>query len=37
MDMAEILEAKAEQERKKKASVKQPVNMSQPEVVAVNL
>lgn len=37
MEMAEILEAKAEQERKEKASVERPVNMSQPEVVAVNL
>jgi len=26
-----------EQERKEKASVKQPVNMSQPEAVAVNM
>jgi len=37
MDMTEFREAKAEQERKETASVKQPVNMAQPEAVAVYL
>ena len=37
MDLAEFHEAKAEQEHKEKASVKQPVNMAQPEAVAVNM
>lgn len=37
MDLAEFHEAKAEQEQKEKASVKQPVNMAQPEAVAVNM
>ncbi len=37
MDMTDFHEAKAEQERKGKASAKQPVNMAQPEAVAVNM
>jgi len=37
MDMAEFREAKAKQEQKEKASEKQPVNMAQPEAVAVNM
>jgi transposase-like protein len=37
MDMTEFWEVKAEQERKGKASAKQPVNMAQPEAVAVTM
>jgi len=37
MDMMDFHKAKAEQERKGKASAKQPVNMAQPEAVAVNM
>ena len=37
MDMTEFHEAKAEQERKETASVKQPVNMAQSEAVVVNM
>lgn len=37
MDMTEFREAKAEQERKETASVKQPVNMAQSEAVVVNM
>jgi transposase-like protein len=37
MDMTEFWEVKAEQERKEKASAKQPVNMAQPEAVAVTM
>ncbi len=37
MDMTDFLEAKVEKEQEKTASVKQPVNMSQSEAVAVNL
>jgi len=37
MDMTEFHEVKAEQERKGKASAKQPVNMAQPEAVAVTM
>ncbi len=37
MDLAEIHEAKAEQEQKGETSVKQPVGMAQPEVVAVDV
>jgi hypothetical protein len=37
MDMTEFHEVKAEQERKEKASAKQPVNMAQSEAVAVSM
>jgi hypothetical protein len=37
MDMTEFWEVKTEQEREEKASEKQPVNMAQPEAVAVTM
>jgi transposase-like protein len=37
IDMTEFWEVKAEQERKEKASAKQPVNMAKPEAVAVTM